>query len=166
MQSLKKTSKNIVSVALVLTYATGCATNPDRLGSTYVSPVQYNAYNCDQILAEKVRVERRVTELTGKQAKASKNDKVAMGVGLVLFWPALFFLAGSDHAEELKRLKGEYEALDIAWIESKCADTVTPPVESEITGDTPEVPVEGEKAVDTQVPSAMSESAVGQNGKA
>ena len=109
---------------LTLVYASGCATNPDRLGASYVSPVQYNGYDCDQILAERLRVERRVTELTGKQAKASKNDKVAMGVGLVLFWPALFFLAGGDHAEELKRLKGEYEALEVVWIEKKCDNEV------------------------------------------
>lgn len=112
--------RRVVFAMLVGSYATGCATNPDRLSASYVSPVQYNGYNCDQVLAEKVRVERRVSELTGKQAKASRNDKVAKGVGLVLFWPALFFLAGGDHAEELKRLKGEYEALEVAWIDKEC----------------------------------------------
>lgn len=165
MKTLGKKSRNILGVALVLTYATGCATNPDKLGSTYVSPVEYNSYNCDQILAEKMRVERRVTELTGKQAKASKNDKVAMGVGLVLFWPALFFLAGGDHAEELKRLKGEYEALDIAWIDKECAKKVAAPDVAVKADDTPGPPVEGEKTVDTQVPMTTSASAADQNGK-
>ncbi len=36
-----------------------------------------------------------------------------MGVGLILFWPALFGLAATkDRKEELGRLKGEYEAID------------------------------------------------------
>lgn len=122
MKSHWEKCRNVIAVLLTLLYAGGCAKNPERLGSAYVSPIQYHAYDCDQIIAEKTRVERRVGELTGKQAKASRNDKVAMGVGLVLFWPALFFLAGGDHAEELKRLKGEYEALEVAWIEKKCDD--------------------------------------------
>jgi len=43
-----------------------------------------------------------------------------MGVGLVLFWPALFFLAGSDKKDELARLKGEYDALEQAAIQKDC----------------------------------------------
>jgi len=43
-----------------------------------------------------------------------------MGVGLVLFWPALFFLAGEDKKEELARLKGDYEALQQAAIRQDC----------------------------------------------
>jgi hypothetical protein len=43
---------------------------------------------------------------------------------LVLFWPALFFIAGSDNAEELGRLKGEYEALQQAAIAKKCDITL------------------------------------------
>lgn len=119
--------KKAMVVACLLATSVGCAKNPERLGSTYVSPIQYHPYDCDQLVAEKTRVERRVSELTGKQAKASKNDKVATGVGLVLFWPALFFLAGGDHEEELKRLKGEYEALEVVWIEKKCDDVISDP---------------------------------------
>jgi hypothetical protein len=45
-----------------------------------------------------------------------------MGVGLFLFWPALFLLSESDHREELGRLRGEYEALQQAAIEKQCPD--------------------------------------------
>ena len=43
-----------------------------------------------------------------------------MGVGLFLFWPALFFLAGEDKEDELAQLKGEMEALEEAAIDKKC----------------------------------------------
>lgn len=43
------------------------------------------------------------------------RDKVAMGVGLMLFWPALFSLAAGDEKAELARLKGEFEAMDTAY---------------------------------------------------
>ena len=42
------------------------------------------------------RVSAKVTEVTGDQESAATTDAVAMGVGLVLFWPALFVLAGTD----------------------------------------------------------------------
>jgi hypothetical protein len=41
---------------------------------------------------------------------------------LILFWPALFFLAsGDDKKAELAHLKGEYEALEHAAIQKNCA---------------------------------------------
>jgi hypothetical protein len=43
-----------------------------------------------------------------------------MGVGLVLLWPALFFLAGDDQKKQLASLKGEYEALHQAAIRQDC----------------------------------------------
>ena len=41
-------------------------------------------------------------------------------MGLVLFWPALFFMIGKDQKEELGRLKGEYEALEQSAIQKEC----------------------------------------------
>ena len=48
------------------------------------------------------------------------GDAVALGVGLVIFWPALFFMIGGDKSQELGRLKGEYDALEQAAILKKC----------------------------------------------
>lgn len=98
----------------------GCATRPENISGAYVSPLTYQNYDCEQIRSELARVSRKVAELTGSQRKAANRDAVAMGVGLVIFWPALFFLMGSDKKEELARLKGEYEALQEAAIQKKC----------------------------------------------
>lgn len=43
-----------------------------------------------------------------------------MGVGLILFWPALFFLANKDQRVELATLKGQYEALEEAAVRKNC----------------------------------------------
>lgn len=44
-----------------------------------------------------------------------------MGVGLVLFWPALFALGGTKQQEaEYARLKGEHDALQQAAVAKKC----------------------------------------------
>ena len=69
------------------------------------------------------RAGRRVHEVAAIQDSEASGDAVAMGVGLVLFWPALFFLAdGGDRAGELARLKGESEALEQAAVGKNCTD--------------------------------------------
>lgn len=93
----------------------------------------YTHLSCDQLRSEMARVGARVQEVTGQQQRAANSDAVAMGVGLVLFWPALFFLANdNDKREELSRLMGEYEALQQAGTTNNCftapaqATTATP----------------------------------------
>ena len=114
-------SSGVLSVLVGLTAAlSACAKSPDKISAAYISPLQYQNYNCDQIRSEYERISFRVMEVSGKQKDASTRDAVATGVGIVLFWPALFFLASGDHEEELARLKGEYEALERAAIEKNC----------------------------------------------
>lgn len=113
--------KNIPAIALSVFILAGCASDPDEISGTYVSPMQYQNYNCNQIRQEAGRLTRRVQEVTGQQQEEATGDKVATGVGIVLFWPALFFLADDDKEEELKRLKGEYEAVQKAAIQKECS---------------------------------------------
>ena len=57
--------------------------------------------------------------MAGYQDSEATGDAVALGVGLI-FWPSLFFLAGSDREEELSRLKGESEGIEQAAIQKNC----------------------------------------------
>lgn len=44
-----------------------------------------------------------------------------MTVGLILFWPALFFIDGdTPQAQEYARLKAEFDALEQAAIQKEC----------------------------------------------
>lgn len=110
-----------VLVAMCGVVLAGCATSPKNIGSTHVSTAQYSGYSCEQIGAEMARVNRKIAEVSGKQVKAAKKDKVATGITVVTFNPLfLFFLSNNDNKEELKNLKGEYEALERLWIEKEC----------------------------------------------
>jgi hypothetical protein len=100
---------------------TACATAPDRVQASYVSPFQYSNLSCDQVREELMRVSDRVRVVTGQQNQDHTRDAVAMTVGLVVFWPALFFMSGKAHQEELASLKGQYDALDHAAIEKSCS---------------------------------------------
>jgi hypothetical protein len=101
--------------------ASGCATSSGGIATAYVSPLQFQGYDCQQISAEMQRIHVRVNQLAGRLDKAAENDKALVGVGMLLFWPALFALGGTKEQEaEYARLKGEYEALDKVSIEKKC----------------------------------------------
>lgn len=98
----------------------GCASSPESITASYVSPLQYQSYDCDQITQEMYRITRRVQEVTGVQSSKASGDAVAVTASL-LFWPALLFLAaGEDKSAELARLKGEAEALEQAAVQKKC----------------------------------------------
>jgi len=110
----------VVSVLITLAFLSGCATPPEKISSSYVSPLQYQNFSCKQIGAELLRVNRKILEITKVQHKEADKDAAAMGVGMILFWPALFFMIGEDKKEELARLKGECEALESAAIQKEC----------------------------------------------
>lgn len=115
-------TKFSISLSIVLLTMVGCASNPDKIDGAYVSPLKYKDYSCDQIAVEMDYVGQRTTKIY-QRLKADRNaDNWQMGVGLVLFWPALFFLEGGDgpEAAEYAQLKGEYGALRHTSVEKSC----------------------------------------------
>jgi hypothetical protein len=99
----------------------GCASSSNEIKASYVSPLQYQHYTCQQLAAEADRVSRRAAELSGVQDAKASNDAVATGVAIVLFWPAALLVKGDGQtAAELARLKGEFETLEKVSIEKNC----------------------------------------------
>ena len=121
-----------LSAALALA---GCASSSENIAAAYVSPNQYAEYSCDSDpRGTGPIVGTRVRQLAGEVDDNATGDAVAMGVGMVLFWPALFFIDGDGpEANEYARLKGEREALQQAAIRQNC----TPPARTPPAG-TPE----------------------------
>ncbi|MBW6494298.1 MAG: hypothetical protein K0B16_07035 [Burkholderiaceae bacterium] len=111
-----------VALAVVVAFAAaGCATSSQDIAATYTSPLQYQNLDCDQLAAENQRIYTRVSSLGGRLDEAAKNDKTITGVGIILFWPALFALGGTKTQEaEYARLKGEHDAVKQAAIQKKC----------------------------------------------
>jgi hypothetical protein len=109
-----------VAILAALSLA-GCATQPSQVVATYVSPSTYSSYSCKQIISERNRIVQKVDELSGVQKKKADNDAAAMGIGIVLFWPALFALGGgSDVEPQLASMKGNYDALTAAGTQKNC----------------------------------------------
>ena len=99
----------------------GCATNPKDIEAAYVSPVPYQSMTCDQLAAEASRVSQAASAATGQQQSQANRDAVAVGVSLIVFWPAIFFVGGDKAtAAEVARLKGEMNAIEQASVARNC----------------------------------------------
>jgi hypothetical protein len=123
-----------ISTTLTVLFICSCATNPDNIQASYVSPLKYRNYDADQIILEMDYVGQRTQELYQRLKKKASGDKWKTGIGLVLFWPALLALEGGDgpEATEYARLKGEYEALRQAAVQKKITLNSLPPSPQEV----------------------------------
>lgn len=112
---------------------TACATQPEDLGTTRISPIMYRHMDCEQLAMEGMRVARHETILFNSLEKTADTDEWQMGVGLILLWPVLFALEGGDSAEaaEYSLLKGERDAIEQAAIIKKCGPLGSPSYSSQ-----------------------------------
>ena len=119
-------SRSTTTALAAAAFLAGCATSANQIAAQNVSPLQYNGYDCQQIHAESNRIQPRIAALRAQIDQRAETDKALTGVGLVLFWPALFFLGG-DAAEEgeYARLVGEQGALSQAAIAKRCLQVTT-----------------------------------------
>lgn len=119
---MKKTGIYALSACIALG---GCATASKDITAAYVSPMQFQSYDCEQLASETQRIQSRVVQLGGRLDTAASNDKAIAGVGLILFWPALFALGGTKQQEaDYARLRGEYDAVQQSAILKKCPGIV------------------------------------------
>lgn len=119
-------NKRIIAAMMSASFCVvGCASSPDKIAAQSVSTLPFEQHNCKQIAGEVDRVNRRVSELHGNLDKKANGDAAQMAIGMVLFWPALFFLEGGDgpEAAEYARLKGERDALEKVAIQKECGLT-------------------------------------------
>jgi hypothetical protein len=99
----------------------GCASRSSEISASYVSPVTYQNYTCQQLGLEAQAVSARAATVSGAQDQKRTNDSIATGVAIVVFWPAAFFVSGDGPvAAELANLKGQMVAIEQASIQRNC----------------------------------------------
>ena len=115
---MKKAFGAVASAAVLLS---ACAQDPKDIQASYISPIMYENYSCEQLRQEAERVSTRAAEVAGTQKRKATGDAVAMGVSLIVFWPAVFFIKGDQQtAGEVARMKGEMDAIQQASIAKNC----------------------------------------------
>lgn len=113
--------KKILAAVAAVSMLAGCATNPSDIAPAYVSPVLYQNLSCDQLALEAARVSQAAAAATGRQQDQVAKDATMTTIGVVLFWPSLFFIGGDKaNAAEISRLKGEMQAIEQANISKSC----------------------------------------------
>jgi hypothetical protein len=112
--------RNLGIVALAVALA-GCASSAADITPSYISPVQYSSYNCQQLGLEAQSVSARAAALSGAQDSQRTKDALATTAAVVVFWPAAFFVGGDKQtASELAQMKGQMVAIEQASIAKKC----------------------------------------------
>ena len=90
----------------------GCATKGADVQAGYVPASLYSNLTCEQIAQELYDVGLKAGELSGQLDTAAGKDAGLVAVGIILFWPALFFVGGDKNKEaQLAQLKGTRDAL-------------------------------------------------------
>ena len=114
--------KKLIFAIVAASTIAACSKGSKEIVPTYVSPAQYSNYDCDQIRQEMVRINGIVNQMAGKLDENKETDNAVTAAGVILFWPALFFLGGTSEEEaEFARLRGEYNALEQTSIQKKCS---------------------------------------------
>lgn len=99
----------------------GCAKKPEDVAAAYISPLQYDRYDCRQLAEEAERISVRVAELSGVQRQKRTGDMLATTAAVVVFWPAAFMVGGDDaQTAELARMKGEFETIQKVAVQKNC----------------------------------------------
>jgi hypothetical protein len=114
--------RSVVAVTLAGLTVSACAKRADTIAAAYVSPYQFESFTCPQLAEEAQRLSHRASQVAGAQDEKATRDTVATTVGVVVFWPALFFIGGNDQqTAELARMRGELEAIEQVSIRKRCA---------------------------------------------
>ena len=109
-----RTTLTLLAVA-VATFASGCATRPESISSSYVSHEKYAGQQCANLAEHMAETRAKLVEVSRKQDNMANLD--AATVFLVLI--PVSKLSG-DHAADVARYKGEVEAIETAQIKAGC----------------------------------------------
>lgn len=101
--------------------AAGCATRAVDIKPLPSSPAEFLTWDCARIDDERDLVQHRAADVAWAVDERVGNNIVALGMGLTVFWPAMFAMRPDGlEAAELARLKGRFEALDAAARDKAC----------------------------------------------
>ncbi len=107
--------------ATLLAGLAGCATRAVDVAPAPASPAEFMAWDCARIDDESDLVQQRATDMAWSLDERVGNNILALGVGVTVFWPALFAMRPDGlEATDLARLKGRYEALAAASRNKGC----------------------------------------------
>ena len=119
----EREAMNRLTVATIVTFLviTGCASKPEDIPAVAYPDDAYANLSCQEIGAERIRIQDSVLAATGQQRSERKKDQAWGWTGALLFAPALFMMDGNEEtATRLAILKGQYEAIERVGDAKRC----------------------------------------------
>jgi hypothetical protein len=100
----------------------GCASSAADITPTYVSPITYQSFTCQQLGQETQAISARAAALSGAQdSQRTRDTVVATTAAVIIFWPAAFLVGGDKQtAAKLAQMKGQMIAVEQASIQKNC----------------------------------------------
>jgi hypothetical protein len=99
----------------------GCATRSVDVPPRPTSTAQFAGWPCERLDDEQDAVQQRAAQVAYEVDARVGANIVAVGLGVTVFWPALLAMRpDGPEAEELARLKGRFEALNLARQQQTC----------------------------------------------
>jgi hypothetical protein len=112
-------------------FLSSCAPPPKHILPTYVSPLQYEQYDCSQIGTEMESVTRQLNQMYIAVKNASNRDGWFMMGALLITGPLALVPAVIDDTEatvQFAQLQGELEALEKVSIQKECDKRMLPEI--------------------------------------
>jgi starvation-inducible outer membrane lipoprotein len=81
--------KKIIASAVIVTMLSACATRPENVNATHVSSLKYENTACKRLAVEMDDINAKLATATAALDSKATTDAVLMGVGMIIFWPAL-----------------------------------------------------------------------------
>ncbi|MEO7245894.1 MAG: hypothetical protein ABIX12_12215 [Rubrivivax sp.] len=110
------------AVAGVLAFAAaGCASRSVNVAPLATDSAEFLGWTCPRIQDEIDVVQVRAVDVAWDVDERVGGNMIALGIGVTVFWPALLAMrSDGPEASELARLKGRFEALQIAARQRRC----------------------------------------------
>lgn len=120
-------NRQIIASLCVLLTLNACASYPSNIKAAYVSPTTYSALQCEEIAAERTRVDAELAKVEKEQRSQANTDTAMMTLGMLIAWPVLlgFAFPDNDRPEEVARLKGEAQAVKESYAAHGCGNVQT-----------------------------------------
>jgi hypothetical protein len=110
-------SRAIVACVLVLTALGGCAAAPEKIAPAKIAVEPYLQMNCEQLKAERVKVDTTLTQEERDQRSVRNNDTW----GVALLGLPVGRMSGGNREDKIAELKGDEIAIDDASKSEHCS---------------------------------------------
>ena len=113
-------SKTITTSLFILFFISGCANSSSDIRSAYVSPAEYQSYDCDQLSAEFHRIQARVVQLGERLDDATRQDG-ELDENEIIFLPELYAMGRTKQQQsDYALMKGQYNAVQQEFRLKEC----------------------------------------------